>query len=114
MNRITFGKGVPILPGPGDPLSFQARKYGRPINTKPPTISGSGTVGAAQSRIPGTWAGTPTVTWAWFLDLQEVAQGGTYTPVAADSGKVLTVLERAVDPTTKLASAVRSVGVTIP
>lgn len=112
MKRITFGKGVPILPM--DPLSFQAKAYKHPVNSKPPTISGSGTIGAAQSRTPGTWVGTPTVTWAWFLNQNEVQQGGTYTPVAADSGKTLTVLERAVDPTTNLATAVRSAGVVIP
>lgn len=114
MNRITFGKGVPVLPnGPGDPLSFQAKAYQRPQNTLPPAISGSGTVGAAQSRTPGIWLGSPTVTFSWWLDGQEVSTAATYTPTAQDSGKTLTILERAVMPS-GLAASARSAGVVIP
>lgn len=111
MNKITFGKSVPMLPM--DPISFQARKYKRPLVTKPPAISGSGTVGAAQSRTPGIWLGSPTVTWAWFIDMQEVAQGGSYTPTVLDRGKTLTVLERATGADGLTASS-RSAGVVIP
>lgn len=111
MNRITFGRGVHQLPM--DPLSFHAKTYQRPLNTKAPAVSGSGTVGAAQSRTPGIWSGSPTVTWAWFIDAQEVAQGGTYTPTVGDKGKTLTVLERAVGAN-GLAASSRSAGVVIP
>lgn len=114
MNRIRFGKGVPVLPvEPGDPISFQTKVYARPRVTAIPAISGSGTIGAAQSRIPGTWIGSPTVTWSWWLDGQEVQQGGTYTPVIGDSGKTLTVLERAV-VASGLGASSRSAGVVIP
>lgn len=114
MNRITFGKGVPVLPNqPGDPLSFQAKKYQRPLVTKTPTINGSGTVGAAQSFTPGIWIGSPTVTATWFIDQMVVGVGLTYTPVAADRGKTLTVLERAVGAD-GLAASSRSPGVVIP
>lgn len=114
MNRITFGKGVPVLPNqPGDPLSFQAKKYERPRVTKTPTINGSGTVGAAQSFTPGIWIGSPTVTASWWLDGQEVSTAATYTPTAQDKGKTLTVLERAV-MSSGLAASSRSPGVVIP
>lgn len=107
---IRFGKNPISL---GQPISFAARVFARPQVTKAPAISGSGTVGAAQSRTPGIWTGTPTVTWAWFLDGQEVAQGGTYTPTIQDKGKTLTVLERAKAATGLCASS-RSAGVVIP
>lgn len=107
---IRFGKNPISLK---QPLSFVAKVYARPKNSKPPAISGSGTVGAAQSRVAGSWTGSSSITWAWFLDGQEVAQGGTYTPVAQDSGKLLTVLERAVSAT-GLGASSRSVGVLIP
>lgn len=106
---IRFGKNPISLK---QPLSFVARVYARPQVTKPPAISGSGTVGAAQSRVPGIWTGSPTVTWAWFVGDREVAQGGTYTPVAGDSGQLLTVLERAMSG--GLGASSRSVGVLIP
>lgn len=114
MKRITFGKGVTVGPvGWEDPLSFKAKIYARPLNTQPPGISGSGTVGAAQSRIAGLWAGSPTIVYVWCLNGQEVQTGGSYTPTALDSGKVLTVLERATNAQNLGASA-RSAGVLIP
>lgn len=114
MKRITFGRGVQVLPhAKGDPISFRAKTYARPLVTVPPSISGSGTVGAAQSRVPGIWLNSTAVTWAWFLDGQEVAQGGTYTPTALDSGKTLTVLERATNAS-GLGASSRSTGVVIP
>lgn len=114
MKRITFGRGVQVLPHTqGDPISFRAKVYARPLVTKPPAVSGSGTVGAAQSRTPGVWLNSTAVTWVWELDGQEVAQGGTYTPTAQDSGKTLTVLERATNAS-GLGASSRSAGVVIP
>lgn len=111
---IRFGKSVlGRAVRRGEQIMLPAKAYLRPLNTKPPAISGSGTIGAAQSYIPGIWQGSPTVTWAWFLDGQEVQQGGSYTPVPADSGKTLTVLERATSASGLGASA-RSAGVLIP
>lgn len=110
---ITYGRGPRFVYGKGAAISFRQQTYARPLVTKPPAISGSGTVGAAQSRTAGIWEGSPTITWAWFLDGQEVQQGGSYTPVAQDSGKTLTVLERAVS-VNGLAASSRSAGVVIP
>lgn len=113
MKRITFGRGVMVVPAPGDPISFRAKVYARPLVTKPPVINGSGTVGAAQTRTPGIWLNGGTITTSWWLDGQEVAQGTSYTPVAADSGKTLTVLERATNAS-GLGASSRSAGVLIP
>lgn len=112
MNRITFGRGVPILPQ-NDVRSFQAKSYIRPRVTKPPAVNGSGTVGAAQSFTPGIWIGSPTVTASWWLDNQEVSTAATYTPTVGDKGKTLTVLERATTANGLTASS-RSAGVVIP
>lgn len=109
---ITYGKGPRRVTAPGQPISYTANSYAKPRPLTMPAISGSGTVGAAQSRLPGTWTGTPTVTWAWFLDGQEVQQGGTYTPVTADKGKTLTLLERATNASG--GASARSAGVVIP
>lgn len=110
---IRFGKSVMgRAVRNGDQIMLPTRGYARPLNTKPPSISGSGTIGAAQSREAGQWSDAATITWAWFLDAQEVQQGGTYTPVAQDSGKTLTVLERAVNAAG--GASARSAGVVIP
>lgn len=114
MKRILFGRNPVgwVQDQPGDPLSLKAKAYARPRVLAVPTISGSGTIGAAQSRIPGTWTGSPTVTFVWCLDGQEVQTGGTYTPTALDAGKVLTILERATFAN-GLAASSRSPGVLI-
>lgn len=114
MNKlINYGRGPREVFKPGATLDYRQKQYQRPRNTVIPGISGSGTVGAAQSRIAGTWQNSTAVTWAWFLDGQQVQEGGSYTPVIADSGKVLTLLERATNASGLGASA-RSKGVTIP
>lgn len=115
MRTIYFGKGIQgrVQQSPGDPLSFKAKTYAKPLNTLPPAINGSGTIGAAQSFTPGNWLGGQTVVAVWCLDMQEVQVGGTYTPTILDSGKTLTVLERATMPS-GLAASARSAGVVIP
>lgn len=115
MNRIFFGRSAlgNAQQSSSDPLSFKARVYARPLVTRPPSITSSGTVGAAQAFVPGIWLGSPTVTWSWFLDMQEVQAGGAYTPLPADSGKTLTVLERATSAS-GLGASSRSAGVVIP
>lgn len=114
MNKlINYGRGPREVFAKGETLDYRQGAYQRPRNTTPPSISGSGTIGAAQSRVPGVWVGAGAVTWAWFLDGQEVQQGGSYTPTLADSGRVLTVLERAT-AASGLAASARSKGVPIP
>lgn len=110
---INYGRGPREVAGPGETLDFRQKVYERPRNTVIPGISGSGTIGAAQSRIAGIWLNSTAVAWAWFLDGHEVQQGGTYTPAVGDSGKLLTLLERATNASGLGASA-RSMGVLIP
>lgn len=114
MNKlINYGRGPREVFAPSETLDFRQKIYQRPRNTQAPAISGSGTVGAAQSRLPGIWLNSTAVVFVWCLNGQEVQQGGSYTPVPADSGKVLTVLEVATNASGLGASA-RSAGVTIP
>lgn len=114
MNKlINYGRGPREVFARGETLDFRQGAYQRPLVSQNPSISGSGTIGAAQSRVPGIWIGANTISWSWWLNGQEVQQGGTYTPVIGDSGKVLTVLERAVS-TSGLGASARSAGVTIP
>lgn len=115
MKRIRFGQGVFQLAQQeaGDPLSFDTKTYQRPRNTLAPVITSSGTVGAAQSFTAGTWVGSPTIVVVWYVDNQIVQVGGNYTPTILDSGKTLTVLERAT-AANGLAASSRSAGVVIP
>lgn len=115
MNKlINYGRGPREVFRPGDTLDYRQKVYQRPRNTQVPVISGSGTIGAAQSRTPGLWTPAPaSLTFVWQLNGQTVGTGATYTPVPADSGKVLTILETA-KAANGLAATARSKGVTIP
>lgn len=115
MNRfINYGRGVREVFRPGDTLDFRQKFYQKPRNTSVPKIDGSGTVGAAQSFTPGLWTPAPaSVTHVWQLNGRTVGTAATYTPVPADSGKMLTVLETAI-ATNGLAATARSPGVLVP
>lgn len=111
---INFGRGVREVFKRGETIDFRQKFYAKPRNTTVPKVSGSGTVGAAQSRIPGIWQPAPaSVTFVWQLNGHTVGTGATYTPVPADSGKVLTILETAIG-TNGLAMTARSPGVLVP
>ncbi|AWF99561.1 carboxypeptidase regulatory-like domain-containing protein [Clavibacter michiganensis] len=59
-----------------------------------PTITGTPKVGTPLTAAPGTWAPVPTTfAYRWFVANVAVtgATGSTYTPVAADVGKRITV-----------------------
>jgi hypothetical protein len=66
-----------------------------PVNTVLPTITGTAKVAQVLTAVDGTWTGTPapTKTRQWFADGVAIAgaTGATYTPVAGDIGKVVTV-----------------------
>jgi hypothetical protein len=78
-----------------------------PANTALPTISGSPVVTKLLTASPGTWSGTPTVTYAYqwrscnSTGTSCVAIAGatssTYTPVSADAGSKLTVVVTATN-----------------
>jgi hypothetical protein len=59
-----------------------------------PTITGTPKVGTPLTAAPGTWAPVPTAfTYRWFANNVAItgATAATYTPVAADVGKRITV-----------------------
>jgi hypothetical protein len=59
-----------------------------------PTITGTPTVGTPLTAAPGAWTPAPTTfTYRWFADNVAItgATAATYTPVAADVGKRITV-----------------------
>jgi len=78
-----------------------------PVNTAPPTVSGSTVPGSTWTVDPGTWTGkpAPTFTYAWLRCTQPVAtafttvppscaaisgaQSATYVTTPADAGKYL-------------------------
>lgn len=59
-----------------------------------PTISGTAQVGKKLTAEPGTWADGTTFTYQWQRAGRDIARAtkATYTPVAADAGKKLTVV----------------------
>ena len=70
-----------------------------PVNTVPPTITGTATVGATLTAGAGTWTGSPTFTYQWLrCDLAgancatiAAATATTYLLVTADTGKTIRV-----------------------
>lgn len=72
---------------------------GASTNTVAPSVSGTARVGASLSASPGTWTGSPTLTYGWErCDEQGVcepisgATGDSYTPVDGDVGKTIRVI----------------------
>lgn len=64
-----------------------------PTNTASPTITGTAKVGSVLTANNGTWTGSPTFKYQWLANAVNVAgaTSKTYTPVAGDVGKVMTV-----------------------
>ncbi|MNF36526.1 hypothetical protein D3C85_1105620 [compost metagenome] len=117
MNRIYFGRNVMgrVQNKPGEPLSFSGKVYARPLVTVAPVITPSGPaiVGAVLTYVPGTWLGFASINFQWEADGQRVQfSGPTYTVLAADVGKTITVLERAVSAS-GLGASSRSAGVPV-
>ena len=85
-------------------LTYQGRTSGviagiAPSVTTAPEIVGTPEVGAAASYTTGTYTGTTPITKAvqWLLDGAVIVgeTGATYTPIEADEGKSLAILETA-------------------
>src|SRR5581483_9726514 len=77
-----------------------ARQSTAPVNTAPPTVSGTTTVGQTLTASDGTWSNTPTsFAYAWLrcradgTNCAEVANGTqkTYTLVGADARHAMRV-----------------------
>ncbi len=66
---------------------------GTPVNTAAPAITGTPRVGQTLTATNGTWLGSPTFKRQWKANGVAIngATGATYAPVAADTGKTITV-----------------------
>lgn len=71
-----------------------------PVNTSPPTVNPTATIGISNTGTAGTWTGSPVLTYQWQRSLDGVTwvdiSGATainYTPVDADFGYVLRLAE---------------------
>lgn len=71
-----------------------------PVNTVPPAIPASAVIGTQLVTTPGTWTGATTLTYQWqrntgsWVDIGG-ATSANYTPVDADFGRALRVVETA-------------------
>lgn len=84
-----------------------ARSTATPSNTSPPAITGTAVLGETLTAVPGSWTGTPPITFA--LAWQRCDTGGgscaaiasqtgaTYVVTATDIGSTLRVLETATN-----------------
>lgn len=95
-------------------LSGDLAVSGAPVNTVPPTISGTAVAGQTLTRVSGTWIGTPspTVTGLWFRNgVTTGTTTSTYaTATPADANAVFTWVESAVStaggPNTQISNAI--------
>jgi len=83
----------PSPPPPSPPPIPTSPKTTPPVNTTAPSISGSASVGATLSCVPGLWSGTPTPSYSYSWLREGTAIGGasgvTYTVQSADAGHTL-------------------------
>lgn len=61
------------------------------VSTPTPTVAGTPAVGQELSAVAGTWDAGVTLGYRWLVDGQQVGTGASYTPVAADLGKPISV-----------------------
>ena len=85
-------------------FNITSETAGPPENITIPVIYGIGQVGETLTVVPGTWSGSPVLTYAWRRDGGLIGVNTpTYVPVLADAPHVLTVDETATEdghPTT--------------
>ena len=72
---------------------------GPPVNIAAPTITGAAQVGQPLFAYEGQWTGYPSLSLQWRANGAVIpgATGLTYTPVAADVGKIMTVTSTATN-----------------
>jgi hypothetical protein len=92
--------------------SREAYSAAIPRPTVPPTISGTGAIGAVHIATPGTWTNSPAITYQWRRDGVPIAgaTAATYTTTTADSGALLTcavTATNAAGSTTVVAGPIR-------
>lgn len=64
-----------------------------PVNTAPPTITGTAQVGQTLTGTEGAWTGSPTITLQWLRGSTAIsgATGLTYVPITEDVGAALSL-----------------------
>nr|WP_275889569.1 fibronectin type III domain-containing protein [Nakamurella flavida] len=80
--------------GPASAASAPVRVRGAFVVDAAPTITGTPAVGSPLTVQPGSWTPTPSgIAYQWFRNGAAIrgADGDSYTPVNADSGRYLTV-----------------------
>ena len=107
----TLRVGVTARNGVGSATEISAptavvQATGAPVNTAPPTITGTAQVGQTLSATTGTWSGSPTsFAFQWQrctsagLDCADIAgaSGGTYVVSGSDVGSTLRVVVTATN-----------------
>jgi hypothetical protein len=93
--------GIAVSPTGQVYASESATSDYAPINTTPPVISGTNTVGSTLTCTPGTWSGfpTPTITRQWQKDGADISgsTGLTYVVQVGDVNAAITCLETATN-----------------
>ena len=91
------GSGIPVLGG-WQGLSASFPGVEGPVNLTLPVIYGIGQVDETLTVVPGTWEGSPVLTYEWRRDGALIGvTATTYDPVLADASHLLTVDETATD-----------------
>jgi hypothetical protein len=92
---VNRGKGGNLKPlDMGNAITGELSKIFVPVNTSPPVISGTATVGSTLSSTNGNWTYVPTsYTRQWRRGGVNIAgaTAATYVLVAADSGTTITM-----------------------
>jgi hypothetical protein len=92
---INRGKGGNLTPlQMGNAITGELSKIFPPVNTSPPVISGTASVGSTLSSTVGNWTYVPTsYLRQWRRGAVPItgATGATYVLVAADSGTTVTM-----------------------
>ena len=100
-NAAVFTANNGPTTGPNAGFGYVQTTPTAPVFSSPPAIIGTPTVGTPVNYTPGNVTGSPspTVTRQWLINGSEIAgaTSSTYTPVAGDAGKSLSIRETATN-----------------
>jgi len=97
VNSCMAQAGLPLVQSQDDILAILGAPPAgggtdAPTNTVLPTITGTPQVGGTLTCNPGTWTGSPGLTYQWRANGTNIASNATsstYVPIAAQVGKTL-------------------------